>query len=975
MKLFPVVVTALVCFVCSIPARAQTVLAGLRGVVTDPSGAAVPGALVQLVGPRGQFRQATGGKGEYAFATVPGGRYMIRFIAKGFTVGEQKEFEIASQQVLDFQLAIEANAQVVNVEDEANSVSVDPTQNGGAITFGQNQLDALSDDPDIMQQQLLALAGGSSGPNGGGIYVDGFSGAQLPPKASIQEIRVNSNPYSPENEYPGGQGIQIITKPGSSTLHGGINLMYNKEALNSRSPLLAQAKRPPYKQEFMFGNLSGQLKKNKASWGLNFSKNIQVENAFIYATVLDANLNPLSVNQTLLTPRGNWNFQPRIDYAISPKHTLTASFFNGHNHADNQGAGDFGLASRAYRNHGNNNQLQISETAILSSHMVSDTRFQWYRNLNNNTGDNTTASIVVPGAFSGGGAQIGNSGTVTNNFELVSSTSYGYKAHTIRWGGRLRESMVNSTSVNNFGGTYMFQGGTGPELDASNQAIPGTAITLTALESYRRTLLFQRSGLNDAAIRALGGGTYQFSISAGQPSLAVKQFDAGLFLVDDWRARPNLTFSYGLRYEVQTNTSDLRDFAPRLAVAWNPKVRGKAGKTVLRAGVGTFYTRTALQVTQSALRFNGVTQQSFVVFNPAFFPAIPSAASLSGAKLPQQLQIVDANLVAGQTWQASVGADRQLGKLGRLSMNYNVNRGIHVQRVRDINAPLGGLFPFGDPQLRMLTESTGFSRSQQLTVTPTFNYKKLFLAGFYTLSYGRSDAEGQPADPYNLRAEWGPSIFGDTRHRVMILLSTSLPGKRLSKFSTTMQFQSQSGSPYTITSGRDLNGDSILAERPGLLAGLDATSCAGGTLIYKPAFGCFNLVPAPGTALGRNTARGPSQTNIMNFQLSRSWVLNPAKETAGKDAMVTVPGPGGTMIAVPASMIGNMGNPGGAGKRRYNVTFSINVRNPLNHPTYSTPSGDLSSPYFGVFRTLANPFGSASPTFNRQVMLQVRLNF
>jgi hypothetical protein len=113
----------------------------------------------------------------------------------------------------------------------------------------------------------------------------------------------------------------------------------------------------------------------------------------------------------------------------------------------------------------------------------------------------------------------------------------------------------------------------------------------------------------------------------------------------------------------------------------------------------------------------------------------------------------------------------------------------------------------------------------------------------------------------------------------------------------------------------------------------------------------------------------------MNFQLSRSWVLNPGKEVAGgKEAMITVPGPGGTMVTVPASMMGNMGN-GGAGKRKYNLTFSLNVRNPLNHPTYATPSGDLSSPYFGVFRSLANQFGPSGGTFNRQVMLQMRMNF
>ena len=267
--------------------------------------------------------------------------------------------------------------------------------------------------------------------------MDGFSGAQLPPKSSIQEIRINTNPYSPENEYPGGGGIQIITKPGTSSIHGNFYSFYNKEALNSRSPLLTQSTRPQFKQEYLSGNMSGPIKKNKASWTLNFNKNILTQNAFIYATILDSNLMPTPVNQTVLTPRGNWNLLPRLDYAISAKHTLTISYFNGHNHVDNLGVGDYGLASRAYNNHGNNNQLQVSETAILSSRMVSDTRFQWYRNLNDNTGEyHHAVPIVVPGAFTGGGAQVGNSGATTNNFELNSTTSFGYKTHTIRWGGR-----------------------------------------------------------------------------------------------------------------------------------------------------------------------------------------------------------------------------------------------------------------------------------------------------------------------------------------------------------------------------------------------------------------------------------------------------------------------------------------------------------------------------------------------------------
>jgi len=579
-------------------------------------------------------------------------------------------------------------------------------------------------------------------------------------------------------------------------------------------------------------------------------------------------------------------------------------------------------------------------------------------------------TITVAGAFTGGGAQIGHSGAKTDNFELNSSTSYGYKAHTLRWGGRMREALLTNTSVTNFGGTYTFQGSVGPQLDANNQPIAGTSMQLTGIEVYRRTLVFQKLGYNDAAIRALGGGAYQFSLSAGQPVLSLKQFDAALFFADDWRIRPTLTFSYGLRYETQSNVSDRRDWAPRMAVAWNVDSRaGKPGKTVLRAGVGTFYNRIALNTTLNAMRFNGVNQQSFIVPNPTFFPSIPSVETLQTARLPQQIQIVDRNIVAPQNWEGSFGLDRQINKIMRVSATYTLSRGIHLNRPRDINAPVAGIFPYGDPEIRMLTESTGFSRVRQFTITPSINYKKMFMAGFYTLSYGMSDAEGQPADPHNLRAEWGPAAYQDVRHRAVFIISTPLPTKRLSKFTLSLQSSFASGTPYNLIVGRDLNGDSLIAERPALLSGVGAANCVGPTVSYKPAFGCFDLNPAPGTAISRNFARGPSQENIAFASISRTWVLNPGKETAAGEAMVMVNAPGGTRVQVPASLAGQQVTATGS-SRKYNLTLTINSQNPLNHTTYSVPSGDLSSPFFGSFRSTS--FGS---TWNRQVSGQLRLSF
>src|SRR4051794_29069748 len=104
---------------------AQTPVPSLRGVITDPSGASVPGALVQLRGPGGEQRARTNDSGQYVFPSLRPGKYLVRVIAKGFTLAQRQDIEITSALTLDTQLTIQAESQVVNVEDEAAKVSAD----------------------------------------------------------------------------------------------------------------------------------------------------------------------------------------------------------------------------------------------------------------------------------------------------------------------------------------------------------------------------------------------------------------------------------------------------------------------------------------------------------------------------------------------------------------------------------------------------------------------------------------------------------------------------------------------------------------------------------------------------------------------------------------------------------------------------------------------------------------------------------
>jgi hypothetical protein len=902
----------------------ETSAPGVSGTVTDPSGASIPGAAIQLRGPGGEHRAKTDQMGHYSLPKLAPGKYQLRIAAKGFGVVQKKDFVVNRSTVFDIQLAIQAEKAALNVDDEPGRLGTEPEANSGAVVIREKQLAILSDDPDELALQLQALAGPAPGPNGGQMFIDGFTGGNLPPKSSIREVRINSNPFSPEYDRPGFARIDIFTKPGSDFIRGQAFVQYNSEVLNSRNPLLTLSTRPPYRTQFYGFNISGPLKRNKASFTLDTEHRQIDENAFILATTLDSSLNQVTVNQALATPQSRTTISPRIDYAIDPKNTLVARYQDVRVGLDNSGVGDFNLASRAYNERQSEQSAQISETAMISPKTINETRFQYLRTFVRDTGIDSAPAIAVVGAFAGGGATIGNSGATTNNWELTNTSSFVKGRHTVKWGGRVRESLLADTSVTNFSGTFTFY----------------------TLDQYQRAL----AGLANPS---------QFSLNAGTPTAHVNQTDAGVFVNDDWRARPNLTLSLGVRYEAQTNLGDSTNWAPRAGIAWGLDGKGnRPAKTVMRAGAGIFYDRIPLAVTLNALRFNGATQQSYTILDPAFFPTIPSLATLQANRQSQLLRPVASDIRSSRMYQTSVGIERQFNGKSTLSVTWINSRGVHLQNGRNINTPIDGLYPYGDQSIRFLMESAGFSRLNQLVANTNTTYKKLFLFGNYSLSYGMDDNMGVPANPYNLRAEWGPSAFGDIRHRLALGSTIPLPFK----LSVSPFVVANSGIPYNITTGLDPYRTGFPSARPSLVN----SNCQGSGLVSAAGFGCFNLNPAPDApVIERNSGRGPSASNLI-LRVSRTWAF-------GREGQSGPSEQGGGHGGAPAGMFNT--NSG----RRYNLTLSASTLNALNHANFAPPNGDLSSSYFGQYRSLGGvvvvSHGGAPSTYNRKIDLQLRFTF
>src|SRR6266852_862452 len=434
--------------------------ASLRGVTSDEFGAAIVGATVTLTDASGAAKTATtNADGAYTFSGLAPGKYKIHAIATGFAVSTDTDVDVAvgRRDPVNISLKIAAIESQVKVNAET-PLSTDSSNNANQTVISGRDLDALPDDPDELAAALQALAGPSIGPNGGQIFIDGFSGGNMPPKESIREIRINQNPFSAENDQPSSR-IDILTKPGTDKLRGNLSFNFMDESLNSRNPFnISSSKRTPFQIRQFGGNLSGPVKKGKASFFLEANRNETDDNDLVRATVLDPLFNFVQIGQGVVVPRRFTNLSPRLDYAINARNTLVARYSFNHNVTQNNGVGGFSLPERGYNNASTSQVFQVTETAVINATTVNETRFQFNHNHFESLA-NLIPALNVSGAFFGGGSQGGHSINTSNRWELSNFTQIQKGTHTIKFGGRVRGVSITDVSPNNFGGQWSFNGG------------------------------------------------------------------------------------------------------------------------------------------------------------------------------------------------------------------------------------------------------------------------------------------------------------------------------------------------------------------------------------------------------------------------------------------------------------------------------------------------------------------------------------
>jgi hypothetical protein len=457
--------------VCLTTGLAQQRAGLLRGQVTDELGGLVVGATVTLVAADGTQRTATtNNEGVYTFNGIAPGAYTLRVAASGFSPYETADITVAAgpRTTHDVRLVVGIEKQVITVTEE-QALNVDPAGNSDAVVLKGQDLDVLPDDPDALASAVQAMAGPSAGPNGGQIFIDGFTGGRMPPKESIREVRVNQNPFNAENSGIGFGQIEIFTKPGADKLRGSTFYNFGDESLNSRNPFAPE--RAPFQVRYFGGSLSGPVTKGKSSFFIDFQRRAIDDNAIINATVLDSNFAATPFNVALLTPTHFFSFSPRFDYQLNQANTLVMRYSYTRTHAENVGANGFSLPERAFDRSNTFQNVQITETAILSPALMNETRFQYSRARAQQDGNNEIPTIVVQESFTSGGSAIGLAHNDEDRWELQNYWTWTKGRHILRFGARVRGVHITDFSPQNFGGTFNFSGGDAPQLDANNQIV------------------------------------------------------------------------------------------------------------------------------------------------------------------------------------------------------------------------------------------------------------------------------------------------------------------------------------------------------------------------------------------------------------------------------------------------------------------------------------------------------------------------
>lgn len=603
----------------------------------------------------------------------------------------------------------------------------------------------------------FGLSGGAAFSNN--ITIDGLDnnddrGARerfQPSLEAIDEVQVISNQFSAEYGRASGGRVNIRTRGGANRYHGRLFYFFRDEALNAntwRNNLIGLSRLPV--QENNPGlTLSGPVylpsfgKDSPAIYDGHkrtfFFIAYEYDNTFDSAlidTLVPVEANPIfplvapttlegarleqngSFSRTIIapfidsvtTPLRNNIGTARLDHNFTNTHNVTFTYQFGRSLNLRQFGGGNALADALIGRVRNSDTQSVSDNYVFSSHAVNQARFQYSRLTPavSSAGERPVVAIAIrdplptsnplrqTGSLVAGSSTLGASDRSEERLQFQDTVSFLFGRHSFKFGSDIGRIDSTFSSLEDSGGTFNF--------DSAGQFLAGTILR------YRQNFLTTSTLRN----------TY-----------------SGIFVQDEIKLRSNLTLSLGVRYENETVLRDLNNVGPRVGVAYDPF---GTGKTVIRAGYGIFYNRALLRTLddfalgKQTLIFDTDTlrdpvtgrlltstqRAQFIAANLTF----PNRLTVDSPIVEQNAirennfsRILDPNLRIPESYQANVGFERELTHNLVFEANYTFNRGAHLWREFNPNAPR---VPAGFANLTQYLLSTSFNNTAINGVRPIY---------------------------------------------------------------------------------------------------------------------------------------------------------------------------------------------------------------------------------------------------------------
>jgi hypothetical protein len=849
----------------------QSCIRGMHidGVITDPTGAVIPGAHVQAGTGAMVVTDATG---HYAFACVPSTSTTITANADGFAQATARAHARAGGAAhVNLQLAVASVETDVQVNANANPAD---DRGAGTVVLGTEEVQRLPDDPDDFLRELQALAAGGGGPSGSALVtVDGFQNSSaLPPKSSIASIRVNPDLFSSEYQNPPwlGTRIEIATKPGAGPWHGALFFADSASPFNATDPLSVSAT-PASRQRYGF-ELGGPITQKKSDVFFALEKRDIDEFNVVNAVTLNSVDIPAPLQQSVVAPQRLWIGSARADWQITSNDLATVSFSANVNNLGNEGVGGLVLAEAGHNSLISEYDLRLLNTQTFGANLLHETRIGYSWKRTEQTPLSTDPSLQVAGYFVGGGSTSGNLDNRERDLEVDDDVILTRGQHTLKLGLQSLGVFVHDYDPDTFNGAFVFGGGSAPMLDANNNP-SGETTTISGMEQYRR-----------AVLNLPGGTPTTFQINSGTPLVPFTQWRLALYAQDGAKLNNHFTLNSGFRYQFQTAPSSFANFSPRLGMNWS---LDKKSAWVVHLRVGLFSSAVDPGYAMQVDRLNGIRQQEETTYAPSFQnPQAPIAGSITVNRLyqfPKTFRQIP-------SFSSQFGVEHDFSHHWHAEGDFNYTANWDQIRVENINAPMVASsigFP-PDPIAALLAprpiapnenvflyEKLAHMRGRFLVLSLEQNdYKRFGISAFYVHMAGvrsdggfRGEDTSGAANPQSSYSQEGESSRVDWQTAGLFGLMGNV--KLPLKAELSAELFASSGTPYNITTGTDANGDGDFNDRP-------SYASSPGPGVYSTPFGLLTTNTVNGN-VPRNIGTMPGTVHL-DTNLSRSFTLSVGKE-------------------------------------------------------------------------------------------------